>query len=54
MDARSIGRSEPNHRGEWAYRYGFSIWNVVSYDAESKGVSLAGGKADCAGEKHSQ
>jgi hypothetical protein len=42
--------ADPDRRGEWACRYGFSGWTLVAYDAQLHRAILAVGKSDCGGE----
>ncbi len=39
--------ADPDRRAEWACRYGFSAWTVVTYDAQSRRAKFTNGKADC-------
>jgi hypothetical protein len=39
--------AEPEHRDEWACRYGVPEWTVVTYDAQWHRAILKNGKADC-------
>jgi hypothetical protein len=41
--------AEPDHRGEWACRYGVAEWTAASYDAQSHRAVLVNGKTDCDG-----
>jgi hypothetical protein len=39
--------AEPDRRAQWACRYGFPGWTVVTYDAHSHRATFVNGKADC-------
>lgn len=39
--------AEPDHRGEWACRYGVPGWTVISYDVQSHHASFVKGRVEC-------